>query len=210
MLRTTIARLASIRHLEPTVPHATAVPRKRGNHARPFRTADELLSDVDLQAILTRANATAQTPLQPESRIAVLAHLSRFSNEPVASDVFPDLHSASDMAIWFSKQLRPLGARPHARKLFHSMLIDDSEDCNKIDQLDERIAIQRQSVQEQLNERLPSNLSLDDKTFRAPAPLELKRPRVFVRPNVQKQVQMIKEKQASIEQQQMQQQMQQP
>lgn len=143
----------------------TAVSRKKERFARPFQTPEQLLQDPQLQTVLQQGGLSADTPItDPQHKIAILAHLSAHCDEPVASDALAGMNTPADIANWYSSRLRPIGARPHARKLIHSLLGDGEN----LDEVELRIDVQREEVQQELMQKLPANLTLDNKTFTPP------------------------------------------
>lgn len=158
-----------------------AMPRKKKKFARPYQTPDDLLQQAEVQTLLKKSNLNPQMELDKSDRIAVLAHFSSTLNEPLPSNVLSDLRTAEDITRWFSKQLRPVGARPHARKLIVKTLkapstgnSDSAQERGSTEEddssLDEEIDLSREAIQERLMQRLPKNLVLDDKTFMKPYP----------------------------------------
>lgn len=167
MLRTQIR--VQIRRLrrEMTTVTTSAAPRKKAEFAKPYETPEQILQDGHIQTLLKESNTTTNTPLTSnERKIALLAHLSEKYEEPIPSNVFADFQTAEDIAQWYSKRLRPVGAEPHARSFIHNILGASETGTS----LEDRIDLDREAVQNDLLSEMPSNLKLDPSTFRQPKP----------------------------------------
>lgn len=145
----------------------SAAPRKKAGFVKPYETPEQILQDGHIQTLLKESNTTAKTPLTSnEKKISLLAHLSEKYDEPVASNAFADFQTAEDIAQWYSKQLRPVGAEPHARSFIRNALASSDAATS----IEDRIDLDREAVQNDLLSELPSNLNLDPSTFRQPKP----------------------------------------
>lgn len=161
-----------------TMTSVKAVPRKKNKFVEPYQSPKDLLLQKDVQVLLNNMNATPQTQLTEMShKLALLAHFSAKLHEPVPSNILKDLNTPTDIANWFSKQLQPLGARPHTRRLLKAVIqSDESPNQANDDQteenlsLDDQINLAREATQEKFLEKLPENLKLDSKTFYKPYP----------------------------------------
>lgn len=135
---------------------------------RVYRTPDEILSDGKLQTILKESNTKVDDKLScNEIRLSILTHLSSEYGIPIPSNVYSELSSISAITEWYSRQLRPNNARPHARQLIHNTL-GTINDENKKEELEKRIDLEREMIQKVLEDKLPNNLKLDEKTYLPP------------------------------------------
>lgn len=137
----------------------------------PYETPDQLLQDTQLSAILQETAVLPDVELPDlESKIAIMAHLSRKYDEPVPSNALDAMHSANDIVRWYSERLKPVGAQPHARRFIRNVFADGVLDADEMARLDSRIDLDRQTMQEELVATLPPNLELDPSTFRKSTP----------------------------------------
>lgn len=158
----------------------TAVPRKKKPFAHVYETPDQILRREDVLKLLQNGNISATDKLDNENdgnkmtKIALLAHLSKLYSEPVPSNALENMQTATDIANWFSHQLKPIGALPHTRNLIHGTLLDENATEEDVKALEDRIALEREDVQTELMDKLPENLTLSLKTFKQAKPVGLK------------------------------------
>lgn len=136
-----------------------------------YETYEEILQDAGVKRLLEQKDLTTESNIDNSTTLALLRHLSQKYSIPVASNGYREMGSAKDIAKWFSQELRPCGARPHARDLIVNMLGKGVA----TEVLEERIDLERETVQEELTSKLPSNLSLDEKTFLKPGKVKVKK-----------------------------------
>ena len=135
---------------------------------RVYRTPEEIISDGKLQAVLKETNTKEEDKLScKETRLSIMIHLSSKYGIPIPSNVYSELSSVSAIADWYSRQLRPNNARPHARQLIHNTLGTINDEIKK-DELEKRIDLERETIQKVLENKLPDNLKLDEKTYLPP------------------------------------------
>lgn len=134
----------------------------RANVRPEYASPQQLLEDASMRRLLQKSNLSARTRIDDkDAKLCILAHLSETCKIPVASDAFLKMHTAEDMATWYSEELKPCRARPHARNLIRHTLAD-SGDCEEID---DRIDLDREKVQVEVESRIPANVVLDERTF---------------------------------------------
>lgn len=130
--------------------------------------------------LLQNGNISATDKLDNENggnkttKIALLAHLSKIYSEPFPSNALENMQTATDIANWFSQQLKPIGALPHTRNLIHGTFLDENATEEDVKALEDRIALQREDVQTELIQKVPPNLTLSPKTFKQAKPVGLK------------------------------------
>lgn len=157
-------------------------------------SAEDLLSDSDLQSLLRSHNKTASEKVSddPKLRLALLSRISVRAGRPVASDALGTLHTAEDMAAWFAKNLRPSGARPHARGIMRAAIGSEN-----VEEVDMRIDLEGDRVEEEVLNSLPGNLQLDPNTFRKPD--ERLRKKARLKRHTMQQVREVKQAKAAKE-----------
>lgn len=131
----------------------------------PYETAELLLKDPGLQSILVQFELGVDTKVSSSStKLELLKYFSTKCKVPVTSDAYQTMSTPAEMANWYSKQLRPCQARPHARNL----IVNELNDGQKTEEMEDEIDLNREKVQEQLMDKIPDNLILDDRTFLSP------------------------------------------
>lgn len=153
----------------------TEASRKKKPFAKTYQSPEQLLEDTKVQAILQESGLLSDRPFKDKNtKIKILAHLSAMYNEPVPSNVLKQMNSAADVVKWYSNQLKPIGALPHARNLIHATL---KQTPDLKGNLEDRIDLEREAVQGELLSKLPKNIQLDEKIFRQANPVGLQEKR---------------------------------
>lgn len=144
-----------------------------------LKTADQLLSDGDLQSLLKRHSKEEKDVVEDKQvKLELMAHFARRTGRPVASNALGEMNSAQDMANWYAKAVRQPRARPHARRLIAAALEDPDGT------IEDRIDLETEMVRKELMASLPSNLELDAKTFREPSKRSVRQKKPFLRPYI--------------------------
>lgn len=177
-----LARAAYRRASSSAASTATAVS------AAPVREQD-LLGDERLTRLLRELGTSSDVALTDASaRVAVLAHFAEACGRPVASNAYANLASVEDMARWYADQLKPNLAHSHARKLIMSTMtnaeLDKGNAINDEAEVEDKICMARDEVQEEFMANIPSNLTLDPRTFKTPTPTGIRKKIQYVKPRL--------------------------